>query len=153
MTLTAKDVAEITRLLEQSGFDELDLEIDGFRIRLTRNGAAQRSDHGLPAAAPAPANMTTPTNAPAARPAADAGLTNVVTPLLGTFYRAPRPGEPPFVDVGSVVEPDTVICIVEVMKLMTTVRAGSRGVVREILARDGELVEYGATLMRLAPAA
>jgi acetyl-CoA carboxylase biotin carboxyl carrier protein len=152
MTLTAKDVAEITRLLEQSGFDELDLEIDGFRIRLARKGAAQGAGNGSPHLVPTPASATAPTNAPAARPAADAGLTNVVTPLLGTFYRAPRPGEPPFVDVGSVVEPDTVVCIVEVMKLMTTVRAGSRGVVREILARDGELVEYGATLMRLAPA-
>jgi acetyl-CoA carboxylase biotin carboxyl carrier protein len=152
MTLTAKDVAEITRLLEQSGFDELDLEIDGFRIHLTRNGAVRSDDDKLPGRAPVPASVAATTAASAARAASSAGLTNVVTPLLGTFYRAPRPGEPPFVDVGSAVEPDTVVCIVEVMKLMTTVRAGSRGVVREIVARDGELVEYGATLMRLAPA-
>jgi acetyl-CoA carboxylase biotin carboxyl carrier protein len=144
MTLTAKDVAEITRLLEQSNFDELDLEVDGFRIHLTRNGAVSQAaprEAARPAVAPAPA---------APQPSSASGLTPVVTPLLGTFYRAPRPGEPPFVDVGSVVEPETVVGIIEVMKLMTTVRAGARGVVREIVARDGELVEYGATLMRLA---
>jgi acetyl-CoA carboxylase biotin carboxyl carrier protein len=144
MTLTAKDVAEITRLLEQSNFDELDLEVDGFRIHLTRNGVVSQATP-REAARPAPAPA-----AAAPQPSGASGLTPVITPLLGTFYRAPRPGEPPFVDVGSVVEPETVVCIIEVMKLMTTVRAGARGVVREILARDGELVEYGATLMRLA---
>ena len=71
-------------------------------------------------------------------------------PLLGTFYRAPRPGAPPFVEVGASVEPDTTVGIIEVMKLMNTVRAGARGVVREIRARDGVLVEYGETLLTLA---
>jgi len=67
--------------------------------------------------------------------------------LLGTFYRAPKPGAPPFVEVGARVEPDTVIGIIEVMKLMNAVRAGARGVVRDIRARDGVLVEYGETLL------
>ena len=74
----------------------------------------------------------------------------VRAPLLGTFYRAPRPGAPPFVEVGASVEPDTTVGIIEVMKLMNTVRAGARGVVREIRARDGVLVEYGETLLTLA---
>jgi acetyl-CoA carboxylase biotin carboxyl carrier protein len=77
----------------------------------------------------------------------DPALTEVRAPLLGTFYRAPKPGAPPFVDVGASVEPDTVIGIIEVMKLMNAVRAGTRGVVREIRARDGTLVEYGETLL------
>ena len=75
----------------------------------------------------------------------------VRAPLLGTFYRAPRPGAPPFVEVGASVEPDTIVGIIEVMKLMNTVRAGARGVVREIRARDGVLVEYGETLLTLGP--
>jgi len=145
MTLTAKDVAEITRLLEQSGFDELDLEIEGFRIHLARNGAAPR-----PAREPSEPAPAMPAAAPPVRPVAESGLIGVIAPLLGTFYRAPRPGAPPFVEVGSPVEADTIVGIIEVMKLMTTVRAGARGVVREILVRDGELVEYGATLIRLA---
>jgi biotin carboxyl carrier protein len=70
--------------------------------------------------------------------------------LLGTFFRAPRPGAPPFVEIGSEVEPDTVIGILEVMKLMNTVRAGAHGRVAQILARDGALVEYGEALLRVS---
>jgi acetyl-CoA carboxylase biotin carboxyl carrier protein len=71
--------------------------------------------------------------------------------MLGTFYRAPKPGEPPYVEVGSRVEPETIVGIIEVMKLMNTVRAGVRGTVAEIPGRDGILVEYGETLLRVRP--
>jgi acetyl-CoA carboxylase biotin carboxyl carrier protein len=77
-------------------------------------------------------------------------LQDVSAPLLGTFYRAPKPGAPPFVDVGSQVEEDTIIGIIEVMKLMNTVRAGVRGTVAEIAAKDATLVEYGEILMRVS---
>jgi acetyl-CoA carboxylase biotin carboxyl carrier protein len=83
-------------------------------------------------------------------PAADdPNSVGVTAPLLGTFYRAPKPGAAPFVEVGSQVEEDTIIGIIEVMKLMNTVRAGVRGRVIQILCQDGALVEYGETLMRL----
>jgi acetyl-CoA carboxylase biotin carboxyl carrier protein len=85
------------------------------------------------------------------RSAGSPGIRDVPAPLLGTFYRAPKPGAPPFVEVGSPVEEDTIIGIIEVMKLMNTVRAGMRGTVTEILGRDGVLVEYGETLLRIAP--
>ena len=89
-----------------------------------------------------------PVAAPLRQPAAhDPALTPVRAPLLGTYYRAPKPGAPPFVEAGASVEPDTVIGIIEVMKLMNAVRAGTRGVVREIRARDGTLVEYGEILL------
>jgi acetyl-CoA carboxylase biotin carboxyl carrier protein len=77
---------------------------------------------------------------------------DVKAPLLGTFYGAPQPGAAPFVAVGDVVEETTVVAIVEVMKLMNSVCAGTSGIVIEILARDGQLVEYGEPLMRVAPA-
>jgi acetyl-CoA carboxylase biotin carboxyl carrier protein len=154
VSLTAADVAEIMRLLEASHFDELELEVDGMKISLRRNaagGAARAPARGAPAArAAAPAAAATPGVASAApAPPADPALCDVSSPLLGTFYRAPRPGAPPFVEVGAAVEADTVIAIVEVMKLMNTVRAGVHGTVAEIFARDGELVEYGQALMRV----
>ena len=99
-------------------------------------------------APPAPA-ANIPATASAA--AAAAALAEVKTPLLGTFYRSPQPGAAPFVDVGSEVDVDTVIGIVEVMKLMSSVASGVRGVGVEIAARDGQLVEYGEVLMRIAP--
>lgn len=161
MSLTAADVAEIMRLLEQSVFDELNLEIDGLKLSL-RRGAAVQAAAVQPAHAPAAAATPAPTAAaPAAAPAAatspapaarDPDLHDIVAPLLGTFYRAPKPGAPPFVEVGTAVEEDTVVAIIEVMKLMNTVRAGLRGTVTEILARDGELVEYGEALLRVRKA-
>jgi len=80
--------------------------------------------------------------------AADANLRDIASPMLGTFYRAPKPGSAPFVEIGSVVDEDSVIAIIEVMKLMNTVRAGVKGVVTEILAVDEALVEFGEVLMR-----
>ncbi|HTV50311.1 MAG TPA: acetyl-CoA carboxylase biotin carboxyl carrier protein [Steroidobacteraceae bacterium] len=160
MTLTAKDVAEITRLLEQSSFDELYLEIDGVKLSLKRRTGGSADTAPLDGAAPsAPVRAAAPTGAPAAAavpaapPAAeDPDAVSVTAPLLGTFYRAPKPGAPPFVEVGSAVQEDSIIGIIEVMKLMNTVRAGVRGRVTQILGRDGTLVEYGETLLRVSKA-
>ena len=149
MTLTAADVAEIMRLVEQSGFDELNLEIDGTKISLRRGAASGTPIAAAPVAA-AVAPSTAAKSAPAANaPPSDPGATDLPSPLLGTFYRSPKPGAPPFVQVGSQVETDTIVGIIEVMKLMNTVRAGMRGTVTEILAVDGALVEFGETLMRV----
>ncbi|HEY4341409.1 MAG TPA: acetyl-CoA carboxylase biotin carboxyl carrier protein [Steroidobacteraceae bacterium] len=151
MTLTAADVAEIMRLVEQSGFDELNLEIDGTKISLRRGAASSSTTAAAPLAAAAPVTAQTPAapaSAPASRPS-DPGAADLPSPLLGTFYRSPKPGAPPFVQVGSQVETDTIIGIIEVMKLMNTVRAGMRGTVAEIIAADGALVEYGETLLRI----
>jgi acetyl-CoA carboxylase biotin carboxyl carrier protein len=152
VSLTAKDVAEITKLLDESDFDELHLELDGMKLSLRRAGAAG----GVDELAPSPERSVPVADSAAAKPAPappaveDPTHVSVTSPLLGTFYRAPRPGAAPFVEVGSDVEPDTVVCIVEVMKLMNTVRAGVKGRVAQILARDGALVEYGETLLRVS---
>jgi acetyl-CoA carboxylase biotin carboxyl carrier protein len=154
VTLTAREIAEITRLLEESSFDELRLEIDGLKLHLKRAGpaAAEPVHDSAAAVGPAPVVPAGPTGAQADRPAADAAhLLDVNAPMLGTFYRAPKPGEPPYVEVGSRVEPETIVGIIEVMKLMNTVRAGVRGTVAEIPGRDGILVEYGETLLRVRP--
>ena len=76
----------------------------------------------------------------------------VRAPMVGTFYRAPGPGQPPFVEAGQAVEPDTVVCIIEVMKLMNSIEAGVRGVVREIHAENATAVEFGDVLMAIEPA-
>ena len=159
MTLTAADVAEIMRVIEQSTFDELTLELDGVKLTLRRAGTAggfvknvtTQSDLLNLAATPA-AHSGEPAAHIAARagdsPSPDAGLSDITSPMLGTFYRAPKPGSAPFVEIGSVVDVDSVIAIIEVMKLMNTVRAGVRGVITEILPADETLVEFGDVLMR-----
>lgn len=152
MSLTAADVAQIMRLVEESGFDELTLEMDGIKLSLRRGAAPEISNPGASAASAAtPGLSATPSPAgPAPTPIiSDPNIQAVTAPLLGTFYRSPKPGAPPFVEIGATVEEDTVIAIIEVMKLMNSVRAGVRGTVTEILPVDGSLVEYGATLLRV----
>ncbi len=182
MSLTAADVAEIMRLVEQSGFDELTLEIDGMKLALRRGAAGVADTASAGSGAGAQVSMgtapgavaggsagslaaSTPTSGPgsgstgagqsASPPTttnaapADPNVHDVTSPLLGTFYRAPKPGAPPFVAVGAQVEEETVVAIIEVMKLMNTVRAGVRGTVTEILLGDGALAEYGETLLRV----
>lgn len=157
MTLTAKDVAEILRLLESSSFDTLSLEMNGVKLNLRRGSAAIARDAAPPVAGPQRSTELQPQASPAAsrtvKPPSEAGLKDVASPLLGIFYRAPKPGEPPFVEIGAQVEAGTVVGIIEVMKLMNSVRAGVKGQVAEILAENGALVEYGETIMRVRPSA
>jgi acetyl-CoA carboxylase biotin carboxyl carrier protein len=75
----------------------------------------------------------------------------VKAPMVGTFYRAPAPGQPPFVEAGQAVEPDTIVCIIEVMKLMNSIEAGVRGIVREIHAANATAIEFGEVLMTIEP--
>ena len=136
MDLTNEDVADVLALLDSLPYDELDLQTARFRLILRRtpggwtqsaeslSAPAVLSAPGAPGAAPGP---------PGVAPGADAGagLVAVRAPLPGTFYRAPRPGAAPFVEVGSQVGADTVVGIVETMKLMNSVHAGVDGTVAE----------------------
>jgi acetyl-CoA carboxylase biotin carboxyl carrier protein len=156
--LTQDDVREIIRILDASTFDELVLETEGLKLSLRRNGVTSPSGDDAvaeprpPAAAAssAAAVAVAVSSAAVAEPAAGTAIT---APLLGVFYRAPKPGAPPFVEVGQRVGPDTVVGILEVMKLMNQVTAGVAGTIVECVAQDGALVEFGQLLMRLEPEA
>jgi acetyl-CoA carboxylase biotin carboxyl carrier protein len=150
VTLSARDVEQITRLLEDSSFEELHLEMDGLKLHIRRQGASGTLAPPAVSAPVAAAAVASPPLPPAPPPTAgDPREQDVVAPLLGTFYRAPKPGAPAFVEVGAAVDEDTVIGIIEVMKLMNAVRAGVRGTVTAVLAQDGALVEYGERLLRV----
>ncbi len=154
MSLTAETSRRSLRLLEESGFDELYLEIDGIKLTLKRSGAKASSQPPSAAGDSARSACANRSGRRRHRPLCDeAEVRSVVAPLLGTFYRAPKPGAPPFVEVGARVEAETIVGIIEVMKLMNTVRAGVQGTVAEILARDGALVEYGEILLRVRKSA
>jgi acetyl-CoA carboxylase biotin carboxyl carrier protein len=157
LSLTAADVAEILRLVEGSSFDEFSLELDGLKLNFKRTADGLASSEPpagaasppTPIAPPIAAPTAAPLDAPAAVAAADPNVHSVHSPMLGTFYRAPKPGEPPYVAVGDVVEKDTIVGIIEVMKLMNTVRAEVGGTVAQILVADGAFVEYGEVLLRI----
>jgi acetyl-CoA carboxylase biotin carboxyl carrier protein len=158
VNLTAADVAEILRLVEDSSFDELSLEFEGLKLSFKRSeggagGAGQAGEAAPPAAAvPPPPAAAVAGAARTTAVAADPNSQAVSSPMLGTFYRSPKPGAPPFVALGSAVEEDTIVGIIEVMKLMNTVRAQVRGTVAEFLVADGALVEYGEILLRVSKA-
>lgn len=155
MSLTGKDVVEIARLLDESRFSELRLEVGEFRLRIRREGAGRSADDAgedAPPPAREPVPSATPVEARAEPPiagAAQAGEVDVPAPLLGTFYHAPRPGDPPFVQVGQTITEDSVIGIIEVMKLMNSVRAGVAGTVVALLADNAAAIEAGQPLIRV----
>ena len=132
MPLDDDDVREILRLIDESDVAELRVETDGLSLYVRRGEVAPE---------PEP---------PAEEPSND-GLHPIVAPMLGVFYRAPAPGATPFVDVGAKVEATTVVCLIEVMKMMNAVPAGVAGTIVEVCAANAEAVEYGATLFRVEP--
>ena len=162
MKLTDADVQEIIRLLDASDYDELEIETERFRFVLRREGAGtggwtQRREtraqpHVLEAAdVPRQAADEASVREDAGQGAADDGFVFIRAPMVGTFYRAPRPGADPFVQPGSRVGADTLVAIIEVMKLMNSLAAGVDGEIVDILVEDGHLVEKGQRLMRVRP--
>jgi acetyl-CoA carboxylase biotin carboxyl carrier protein len=147
MNLTHEDVQEIVKLLEDSSFDELILETDRFKLTLRRAGTSWTQEHQT---ARTPEMATTPKmNGESAPVVLDPGIAAILPPLVGTFYRAPKPGAAPFVDVGTRVEQDTVVAIIETMKLMNSVHAGVCGTITEICAENAQFVEPGQVLMKV----
>ena len=157
MDLTHQDIDRILKLIDESGYDEVNLEVGEFKLHVRKAGSGS-----IPtaSAASAPGTIVTPPIlAPAAvrgAPVIDQsqqqvqvqeGLVAVRSPMLGTFFRAPSPGAKPFVEVGDKVKADDTVCLVEVMKLFNSVRAGVDGTVVKILAQNASLVEYEQALL------
>ena len=153
MSLTGKDIAEIAHLLDSSQFTSLDLQMGEFRLKLRRGGGGGRGWTDEPhAETPATRSSSPPASVQPAATAPTAtlpGEVDVIAPLLGNFYVTPRPGEPAFVNVGDRVQPDSIIAIIEVMKLMNSVRAGVSGVVTAVLVENGSAVEAGQAVLRV----
>lgn len=145
MPLSDDDIREILRLIDESDVDELRVETEAFSLHVVRGAAADRGGEDdvpmRPAAEPprpVPASTTD-------------DLHTISAPMLGTFYRAQAPGAPPFVEVGTRVDHDTVVCLIEVMKMMNPVPAGVVGTVVEVCVENAQLVESGAALFNVDP--
>ena len=149
MTLSDEDVREILRIIDESPLAELRIETEGFSLHVRRG-------HAKPTATPAAGTRAVRSGSsspPAAAEEAVAdSLHTIEAPMLGTFYRAEGPGREPFVEAGSRVESDTIVCIIEVMKLMNSVPAGVAGTIVEVCPENASLVEYGAPLFRVQSA-
>jgi acetyl-CoA carboxylase biotin carboxyl carrier protein len=152
------EVRELIALMSDNGLTELEIEGEAFRVRLRRDlptGSAQHAE--MPAPAPAPVPQPAPAAAPAhsAAPATetspDQDLQTIPSPIVGTFYRSPSPNADPFVKIGSNIEHDTVVCIIEAMKVMNEIKAEVKGVITQVLLENAKPVEFGQPLFKVRP--
>ena len=150
--MNIEDIKSIMKLMAEYQLTEFSVEAEGSNIRIRREAAASVAVPAavpvLPAAAPAVPVAVAAPEAAAAVPEKASGIA-VESPLVGTYYAAPSPDAEPFVKVGDRVTPDTVICIIEAMKVMNEIKAEKSGVVKEIVAQNGQPVEYGQVLIVL----
>lgn len=162
------EIKELIKLVDATTIQELEIENEGSRLLIRK---PNKTESVVVTHAPAPhtyapviaqpavaqPQIPTPAPAPASAPVAEAkaetadNLHPIVSPMVGTFYRAPAPGAEPFVKVGDRVNEKTVVCIVEAMKLMNPIEAEVRGEIVEILVENGQLVEYGQPLFLVKP--
>ena len=175
MVLNQDDVIQILRLMDESSYNELRLETGDLKIVVNKRGRAIlpeanhfMSERDAGSLATEETVMRSKPDDPVPLPSvtvmeaqetprtmeeeiAEKGFIAIKSPMLGTFYKSPKPNEPPFVEVGQVVNEDTTVCIIEVMKLFSTIHAGSRGRIERICAEDGQLVEYDQILFLVNP--
>jgi acetyl-CoA carboxylase biotin carboxyl carrier protein len=149
VSLSLADLDQIMKLFDKSTFSELKLEAGDLKLHLRKPGVAAPAERILPVPAPGAPEPDVPAPFAHALPPPGPGEVDVLSPLLGVYYRAPKPGQPPFVEVGQFVEDDTIVGIVEVMKLMNSVRAGASGLITAIHAANAEMVEYEQPLIRI----
>jgi len=151
--LELKDIKAVIDLMKKNDLSVFEMEKDGFKLKLQKGAGDQTVFTAPPVAAtaPAPASAESPaTAAPAAPPAEKGGaLKDILSPMVGTFYRASSPEAPPFVDVGKEVTEETVVCIIEAMKVMNEIKAETKGVIAEVVAEGGKPVQFGQVLFRV----
>jgi acetyl-CoA carboxylase biotin carboxyl carrier protein len=151
MTLSYSEVADIVKIVDASSCDEVILELEGTRLVIKRGGTIS-----APASQPTALVSETPQSTPVpaaepvatdiAAPAAGSSGPSICSPMVGTFYARPTPDDAPFVEVGTKVTVGTPLCVIEVMKLFTTIKSTQEGVVGAVLAQDGQLVDYDQPL-------
>jgi acetyl-CoA carboxylase biotin carboxyl carrier protein len=145
-----KEIRTLIDLMKKNGLSVFKMEREGFKITL-KTGSAKNADSIIALAAPPPTALAPQ---PAARPSDGAAPETsdhkeIKSPMVGTFYAAPSPDAPPYVTAGQEITPDTVVCIIEAMKVMNEIKAEISGVVAEVLAENGKPVQFGQTLFRV----
>jgi acetyl-CoA carboxylase biotin carboxyl carrier protein len=153
--LDSKDIKEIKAiidLMKKHDLSVFEIEKEGFRLKLQRGASASQSAIASPAMPDAPAKGAIAVDEPqppAAKAIESVPMKEIVSPMVGTFYLAASPDASPFVEVGKPVTEDTVVCIIEAMKVMNEIKAETSGVIAEVLAENGKPVQFGQALFRV----
>ena len=138
--MNVKEIKDMIALMNENGLSELEIEQDGVRIKLRKGlgGAVEKTVEYAP-------------SAPQARETVEKKTIEIKTPMVGTFYRSPSPDAPPFVNIGDVIEPGQVICLIEAMKLMNEIKSDVKGKIVDVPVDNAEPVEYGQVLFVVEP--
>ena len=160
--MNIKEIKEMINLMNENGLTELEIEKEGLRVRLKKGTEGQvvlerlpSKTAAIPAAAIIPAAVSMPAATPESLPkerAASKNLKEIKSPMVGTFYRAPSPESPAFVEINQTIEIGQVVCIVEAMKLMNEIKSEVKGKIVDILVNNAEPVEFGQPLFLVEPA-
>ncbi len=150
-----KDIKAIIDLMRKNSVSEFELEKQDFKIRLKRGsnggGAISAPDEAAPAGYPQV--TAAPAGVPAAQIAAPpSNEVEIKSPMIGTFYRSPSPESAPYIEVGAEVNPETVVCIIEAMKVMNEIKAEAKGIITQVLLDNAKPVEFGQPLFKIRPA-
>ncbi|MEP6587086.1 MAG: acetyl-CoA carboxylase biotin carboxyl carrier protein [Candidatus Udaeobacter sp.] len=144
-----KEIKAIIDLMKKHDLSVFEIEKEGFRLKLQRGASASQPTIAAPAVAAGPAKAAGAESPPAAKAIESVPMKEIVSPMVGTFYRAASPDTPAFVEVGKPVSEDTVVCIIEAMKVMNEIKAETSGVIAEVLADNGKPVQFGQALFRV----
>jgi len=151
--LDLKAIKQVVELMKRSELSEFEIEEEGFKLRLCRKNGDTQIVHAAPlAAAPAPAAASVGAPAAAAAPVEEKGISVVKSPMVGTFYTSSSPESPAFATVGTKVGADSIVCIIEAMKVMNEIQSEISGTITEVLIENGEAVEYGQPLFKVKTA-
>lgn len=151
--MNLKEIKEMISLMNENGLVELEIEKEGMRIRLKKVTSGSEAAGGAPFIIERQqvAQEQPKKEAVQAQEKAESSLVEIKAPMVGTFYRAPAPEAPPYVEVGQVIEPGQVICILEAMKLMNEIKSEIKGKVVEVIVENAEPVEFGQPLFLVEP--
>jgi len=150
-----KDIKAIIDLMKKNSVSEFELEKQDFKIRLKRGpsngGGASVNYEDPPVLSYVPPTVGVPTPVPPPAIAAASPELDIKSPMIGTFYRAPSPESASYIEVGAEVNPDTVVCIIEAMKVMNEIKAEAKGIITQVLVENAKPVEFGQPLFKLRP--
>jgi acetyl-CoA carboxylase biotin carboxyl carrier protein len=149
--MNIKEIKEMIALMNDNGLVELEIEKDGMRIRLKKTGAGFETFTGPVVIEKEKTSPASAAQAQAAASKASSAAVEIKAPMVGTFYRAPSPEAPPYVEIGQVIESGQVICIIEAMKLMNEIKSEVKGKIVEILVDNAEPVEFGQPIFLIEP--
>ena len=153
-TLDIKLIKQVVDLMKRSDISEFEFEEDGFKLRLSSKGAdgPQIIQAATAGQTPAPFSVATPVSGEATTPVEEKGISIIKSPMVGTFYSAASPESTAFVKIGTKVSNDSVVCIIEAMKVMNEIQAEVSGTITELLVENGEAIEYGQPLFKIKTA-